>query len=55
MNYLEFYQLAREPFTNSPESRFWFNSAQHAQATLRLERAVAALDAGSIRNRCTSR
>ncbi len=42
MNYLEFYRLTREPFANSPESRFWFNSAQHAQATLRLERAAAA-------------
>lgn len=41
MNYLEFYRLAREPFSNSPESRFWFDSTQHAQATLRLQRAVA--------------
>lgn len=42
MSYLEFYCLAREPFSNSPESCFWFNSSQHAQATLRLQRAVAA-------------
>jgi type II secretory pathway predicted ATPase ExeA len=42
MNYLDFYSLTQEPFSNSPEGRFWFNSAQHAQATLRLQRAVGA-------------
>ena len=36
MNYLEYYQLAQEPFSNAPVSRFYFNSPQHAQALVRL-------------------
>ena len=41
MSYLEHYRLNQEPFSNSPESRFYFNSAQHSEATIRLLRAVA--------------
>src|SRR5262245_19174976 len=41
MSYLEHYRLSQEPFSNSPESRFYFNSTQHAEATIRLLRAVA--------------
>ncbi len=37
MNYLEFYGLKEEPFSNAPvSSRFFYNSAQHSQALLRM-------------------
>ncbi len=41
MNYLEFYELAQEPFSNAPVSRFYYSSAQHAQALMRLAHAVS--------------
>lgn len=40
MNYLEFYELAQEPFSNAPVSRFYYSSAQHAQALMRLMHVV---------------
>src|SRR5438552_4455692 len=40
MNYLDFYELAQEPFSNAPVSRFYYNSTQHSQALLRLMHAV---------------
>jgi type II secretory pathway predicted ATPase ExeA len=40
MDYLEYFELSREPFSNSPESRFYFNSDQHSEASIRLRRAV---------------
>ena len=40
MSYLEFYQLSQEPFSNAPVSRFYYSSAQHAQALMRLMHAV---------------
>ncbi len=43
MNYLEFYELAQEPFSNAPVSRFYYSSAQHAQALMRLMHAVASM------------
>jgi general secretion pathway protein A len=43
VNYLEFYELNQEPFSNAPVSRFYFGSAQHAQALLRLTHAVAGM------------
>jgi type II secretory pathway predicted ATPase ExeA len=36
MNYLDYYALAQEPFSNAPVSRFYFNSPQHSQALVRL-------------------
>jgi type II secretory pathway predicted ATPase ExeA len=36
MNYLDYYDLAQEPFSNAPVSRFYFNSPQHSQALVRL-------------------
>ena len=36
MNYLDYYELAQEPFSNAPVSRFYFNSPQHSQALVRL-------------------
>ncbi len=43
MNYLEFYELSQEPFSNAPVSRFYYSSAQHAQALMRLTHAVAGM------------
>lgn len=40
MTYLEFYQLSQEPFSNAPVARFYYSSAQHAQALMRLMHAV---------------
>src|SRR2546430_4508405 len=41
MNYLDYYELAREPFSNAPVSRFYFNSPQHSQALVRLTHLCA--------------
>ena len=41
MSYLEYYELAQEPFSNAPVSRFYYSSAQHAQALMRLTHAVS--------------
>ena len=43
MNYLEYYELSQEPFSNAPVSRFYFSSAQHAQALMRLMHAVSSM------------
>lgn len=40
MDYLEFYGLEQEPFSSAPISRFYFNSAQHQRALVRLMYAV---------------
>jgi type II secretory pathway predicted ATPase ExeA len=40
MNYVEYFKMAQEPFSNAPVSRFYFNSAQHAEALTRLTYAV---------------
>jgi type II secretory pathway predicted ATPase ExeA len=41
VNYLDFYGLAQEPFSNAPVARFYYSSAQHAQALMRLVHAVS--------------
>jgi len=43
LSYLEFYELAQEPFSNAPVSRFYYSSSQHAQALLRLTHAVSGM------------
>jgi type II secretory pathway predicted ATPase ExeA len=43
VSYLEFYELSQEPFSNAPVSRFYYSSAQHAQALLRLTHAVSGM------------
>jgi type II secretory pathway predicted ATPase ExeA len=43
VNYLEFYELSQEPFSNAPVSRFYYSSAQHAQALVRLTHAVSGM------------
>jgi general secretion pathway protein A len=41
VNYLEFYELSQEPFSNAPVARFYYSSAQHAQALMRLTHAAS--------------
>jgi general secretion pathway protein A len=43
VNYLEFYELSQEPFSNAPVSRFYYSSSQHAQALMRLTHAVSGM------------
>lgn len=43
MDYLDFYQLGQEPFSNAPVSRFYYDSAQHSQALVRLMFALHAM------------
>ena len=43
MTYLEFYQLSQEPFSNAPVARFYYSSAQHAQALMRLMHSVQSM------------
>jgi type II secretory pathway predicted ATPase ExeA len=43
VNYLQFYDLSQEPFSNAPVSRFYYSSAQHAQALMRLTHAVSSM------------
>jgi general secretion pathway protein A len=43
LNYLEYYELSQEPFSNAPVSRFYYSSAQHAQALMRLTHAVSGM------------
>ena len=40
MSYPEHFGLDREPFSNAPDARFYFNSEQHSQALIRLRYAV---------------
>lgn len=40
MGYAEHFNLEREPFSNAPNDRFFFNSDQHNQALLRLMYSV---------------
>ena len=40
MSYLEFYNLKEQPFSNSVDNRFYFNSNQHSQALVKLKYAA---------------
>lgn len=40
MNYLEFFELNQEPFSNAPVARFYYDSMQHRQALVRLKHSV---------------
>jgi len=48
MTYLDFFELAAEPFSNAPVSRLYFNSPQHAQALTRLQHAVSYMKGLSV-------
>jgi len=41
VNFLDFYELSQEPFSNAPVSRLYYSSGQHAQALMRLMHAVS--------------
>ena len=43
MDYLEYYGLKEQPFTNSINNRFYYNSTQHGEALLRLKYAVSTM------------
>lgn len=43
MDYLDYYELSQEPFSNAPVSRFYYDSAQHSQALIRLKYAVSTM------------
>lgn len=43
MSYLEFYEMNEEPFSNAPVSRFYFNSAPHSKALVRLMYSIDAM------------
>lgn len=43
MDYLEYYGLKEQPFTNSINNRFYYNSSQHGEALLRLKYAVSTM------------
>jgi type II secretory pathway predicted ATPase ExeA len=43
VNYLDFYELGQEPFSNAPVSRFYYGSVQHAQALMRLTHCVSSM------------
>src|SRR5512135_3613052 len=43
MDYLEYYGLKEQPFTNSIDNRFFYNSTQHGEALLRLKYAVSSM------------
>ncbi len=40
MDYLEFFKLKEQPFTNVVDSRFYYNSVQHAEAIVRVKYAI---------------
>src|SRR5262245_19397104 len=40
MNYLSYYNLKQEPFSKAPVASFYYDSAMHAEAMLRLRFAV---------------
>src|SRR5258706_6994907 len=40
MSYLQFYEMNVEPFSNAPMSRFYYNSAPHSKALVRLMYAI---------------
>src|SRR4051812_33499866 len=48
MNYLDFFELTTEPFSNAPVSRFYYNSTQHSQALTRLMHSVSNMKGLSI-------
>jgi type II secretory pathway predicted ATPase ExeA len=43
VNYLDFFELSQEPFSNAPVSRFYYSSGQHAQALMRLVHAASSM------------
>jgi type II secretory pathway predicted ATPase ExeA len=48
VTYLEYFELAQEPFSNAPVSRFYYNSSQHSQALTRLLHTVSYMKGLSV-------
>jgi type II secretory pathway predicted ATPase ExeA len=42
MDFLEYYKLREHPFSNVVDNRFYFNSAQHADALVKLKHSINA-------------
>ncbi len=40
MDYLKFYRLTDQPFSNAPDNRFYYDSPQHSKAILKLNHAA---------------
>ena len=40
MDYLKFFGLAEQPFSNAPDNRFYYDSPQHSKAILKLSHAA---------------
>lgn len=40
MNFVEYFEMTQEPFSNAPVSRFYYNSGQHSEALTRLTYAA---------------
>jgi type II secretory pathway predicted ATPase ExeA len=40
MDYLEFYKLKEQPFSNAVDTRFYYNSTQHSEAIVRIKYAI---------------
>jgi type II secretory pathway predicted ATPase ExeA len=40
MSYSQFFGFEREPFSNAPDSRFYFENAQHKQAQVRIRHVI---------------
>ena len=40
MSYTEFYNLKEQPFTNSPDNKFYFDSNQHREAIVRINHVI---------------
>lgn len=40
MNFIEYFEMTQEPFSNAPVSRFYYNSGQHSEALTRLTYAA---------------
>lgn len=40
MNFIDYFEMSQEPFSNAPVSRFYYNSAQHSEALTRLTYAM---------------
>lgn len=43
MNYLSFFELKQEPFSNAPVSHFYYGSQQHGRALVRLMHAIESM------------
>ena len=43
MNYLNYFRLKKEPFSNAPMQEFFYNSKSHTDAMLRLKYVITSM------------